>query len=138
MTSTSPNDETTMLIVEDQPLMRRMLKEFVQAAYPDRTILEAGDGSSGLALCYACRPRLVLMDIGLPDANGIELTTQIKARLPETDIIIVSGHTGSAYRERAREAGACAFVAKDDVHQDLLPWISRVLAGPRRDGAPRD
>lgn len=118
-----------MLIVEDQVLMRRMLCEFVQSAYPDKQILEAKDGSSGLGLCYAYRPCIVLMDIGLPDANGIELTIQIKSRLPDTAIIIVSSHTGSAYTERAQAAGAFAYVTKDYIHRDLLPQIERALDG---------
>lgn len=122
-----------MLIVEDQAYMRAMLHEFVQSAYPGKHILEAKDGSSALALCHAYRPRLVLMDIGLPDANGIELTRQIRKMLPRTDVIIVSSHTDSIYRRHAQEAGAVAFVAKDEVHNELLPQIRQAL-GHRPDG----
>ncbi len=116
-----------MLIVEDQDYMRRMLREFLQAAFPEKNILEAGNGRSALALCMEHRPPVVLMDIGLPDANGIELTAQIKSMLPDTAVIIVSNHTGSAYTERAKAAGAFAYVAKDTVHDELLPTVTAAL-----------
>lgn len=116
-----------MLIVEDQDYMRHMLREFLQAAFPDKNILEAADGRSALALCSERRPGVVLMDIGLPDANGIELTAQIKTMLPDTAVIIVSSHTGSAYTERAKAAGAFAYVNKEAVHDKLLSTIAAAL-----------
>lgn len=120
-----------MLIVEDQDYMRRMLREFLQAAFPDKDILEAGDGRSAMQLCNEHRPELVLMDIGLPDANGIELTAQIKTMLPDTAVIIVSNNTGSAYTERARAAGAFAYISKEAVHKELLPAVSAALGMAR-------
>lgn len=116
-----------MLIVEDQDYMRQMLREFLQGAFPGKNILEAGDGRSALALCSERRPRVVLMDIGLPDANGIDLTEKIKAMLPETAVIIVSSHAGNAYTERARAAGAFAYVTKEAVHEELLPAVVAAL-----------
>ena len=94
-----------MLIVEDQDVMRRMLVEYVQSAYPDAAIMEAADGARALALCRSRRPRLVLMDVALPDANGIELTAQIREMLPETEVIIVSQHAVATYVERAHAGG---------------------------------
>lgn len=117
-----------MLIVEDQDYMRRMLREFLQAAYPDKNILEAADGRSALALCRERRPTIVLMDIGLPDANGIELTAQIKSMLPDTAVIIVSSNAGSAYTERARDAGAFAYITKETVYGKLLPAVHAALS----------
>ena len=116
-----------MLIVEDQDYMRRMLREFLQAEFPDKNILEAGDGRSALTLCSERRPGIVLMDIGLPDANGIELTAKIKTMLPDTAVIIVSNHAGSAYTERAKAAGAFAYVTKEAVHAELLPAVTAAL-----------
>ncbi len=122
-----------MLIVEDQDYMRRMLREFLQTAFPDKNILEAGDGRSALALCTERQPGIVLMDIGLPDTNGIELTAQIKTMLPDTAVIIVSNQTGSAYTERAKAAGAFAYISKEAVHDELLPTVTAAL-GLKRSG----
>ena len=129
-----------MLIVEDQDVMRRMVVEYVQSAYPDAAIMEAGDGARALELCGSDRPQLVLMDVGLPDANGIDLTARIKAMLPETALIIVSQHTGCAYVERAQAAGAFAYVTKDKVYRELLPAVARALepgAPPHTAALPR-
>ena len=117
-----------MLIVEDQDYMRRMLREFLHSFFPEKNIHEAADGGSALALCAEKRPTVVLMDIALPDANGIELTARIKARMPDTEVIIVSSHTGSAYVERARMAGAFACIGKDVLHRELLPAVNAALA----------
>jgi two-component system NtrC family response regulator len=116
-----------MLIVEDQAVMRRMLVEYLQSAYPDAAVMEAADGARALELCRSSRPRLVLMDVALPDANGIELTAQIREMLPETEVIIVSQHAVAAYVERARAAGAFAYITKDKVYRELLPTIARAL-----------
>lgn len=120
-----------MLIVEDQEYMRQMLREFLQTAFPDKNIMEAGDGRTALALCSERQPGLVLMDVGLPDADGIELTEKIKAMFPAITVIIVSSHAGSAYTERARSAGAFAYVAKETVTEQLLPAINAALEHQR-------
>ncbi len=117
-----------MLIVEDHHLVRRALRETLQSAYPSANIREASDGARALELCLSHHPRLVLMDIGLPDINGIELTARIKTMLPECNVIVVSQHAAPIYIERAHEAGACAYVTKDTVYEELLPVVARALA----------
>jgi DNA-binding NarL/FixJ family response regulator len=116
-----------ILIVEDHEVMRRTLVEYVQSAYPDIAIMEAADGARALQLCRSSSPRLVLMDVALPDANGIELTAQIREMLPETEVVIVSQHADAAYIERARAAGAFAYITKDKVYRELLSTIDRAL-----------
>ncbi|HEU0201310.1 MAG TPA: response regulator transcription factor [Burkholderiaceae bacterium] len=121
--------ERGILIVDDQDLMRQTLREFLQRAYPDRHIAVAGDGALALELARALRPRLVVMDIHLPDADGIELTAHIRRTLPEVAVVVMSQHDGSAFREKAQAAGALGFIAKERIHADLLPLAARVLAG---------
>jgi len=113
--------------------LRQLLREFLQSAYPDASILEASDGAQALELCRNRGPRIVLMDIGLPDANGIEVTGLIKKMLPKTAVIVVSQHDAGAFVERAQAAGACAYITKGEVHRQLLPAVRRAL-----DGAPAD
>ena len=129
-----------MLIVEDQEQMRRVLREFLQSAYADAVILEAADGARGLEFCRSQRPQLVLVDISLPDANGIDLTAQIREMLPETAVIVVSQHAAPAYVDRAHAAGAFAYVKKDRAYRELLPAIKLALEGTQskpRDGDPQ-
>lgn len=125
-----------MLIVEDQDQMRRALREFLQTALPGRPIHEAGDGRSALALCNQHRPNVVLLDIGLPDTNGIDLIGKIKSIRADTVVIIVSSQNSSAHMERARAAGAFAYVAKEAVTEQLLPAVHAALAQLAADRQP--
>jgi DNA-binding NarL/FixJ family response regulator len=117
-----------ILIVEGNRHMRRMLMEMVGAALTPHPVLEAADASSALLLARAARPGLVLMDVGLPDANGIELTAEIKSLLPESRVVIVSDQRTRASQDAAYASGAAAYVFRDDVYETLLPTLTRVLA----------
>ncbi len=128
----------SMLIVEDQDLMRHTLREYLQSAYPDALILEAADGEQALERCRRGRVDLVLMDVHLPDANGIIVAAQIKKLLPQTIVIIVSQHAGAAYVDRARAAGAYAYVTKDKLYRELLPTLGRALAPASAGGGHRN
>ena len=125
-----------MLIVDDHGPMRAALRELLHSAYPEARILEAADGARALELCLSHRPSLVLMDVSLPDANGIELTARIKAMLPECIVIVVSQHTARIYMESAHEAGAYAYITKHTVHRELLPAIERALGSVAHTGMP--
>lgn len=123
-----PPGAIKMLIVEDQDVMRLSLREFLQAAFPAMTIREAGNARQALELCREHKPRLVLMDVQLPDGNGIALTAQIRALLPGTAVIVVSQNTARTYGERALAAGAFAYITKDKVSRELLPAIAGAFA----------
>ncbi len=129
-----------VLIVEDQEVMRQLLRDFVLSAYPEFTILEAGNAQRAIALCRSHKPGLVLMDVSLPDANGIHFTAEVKALLPKTTVIIVSQHSAQPYFDQARAAGAFAYVTKDKVYRELLLAIASALSYPEPEagsGAPQ-
>jgi two-component system NtrC family response regulator len=123
-----------ILVVEDNPHMRRVLARMVRMAFAVATVLEAQDAAGALALCRESCPELVLMDVKLPDGNGIELTGRIRVMLPATPVVIVSTHRDRAYREAARAAGAADYVCKDDIGEKLLPAL--VLAIRPAPGPP--
>ena len=127
MTHERAQDHNIMLIVEDQALMRSTLRGHLREAFPDLTIIEAANGARAIEMCAAHRPLLVLMDISLPDANGIDLTAQIREMLPDTRVIVVSAHEDPAYVTRAQAAGAIAYVIKDHLYRDLVPAVSKAL-----------
>jgi DNA-binding NarL/FixJ family response regulator len=116
-----------ILVVEDNPHMRQLLIEIVRSAFVRSTVLEAADGSSATRLCHQTRPELVLMDVALPDSNGIALTAEIKSLLPTSKVVIVSNHRSRASQDAAATAGAAAYVFKDEVHVKLLPALALVL-----------
>jgi len=126
-----PEKKIVMLIVEDQVLMRGLLREFVQSGYPDAAILEAADGAQAQEACRGQAPQLVLMDVALPDANGIDVAARIKDLFPQASVIVISQHSAEVYVERARAAGAFAYIRKDRVYRELLPTIESALASAR-------
>lgn len=116
-----------ILIVEDNRRMRRLLIEIVRPAFPSSTILGAADARSATRLCRETRPDLVLMDVALPDGNGIALTADIKSLLPTSKVVIVSNHRSRACQDAAAVAGAAGYVFKDDILDRLLPALGLVL-----------
>ena len=121
-----------VLIVEDQAYISTLLRELLQIAFPDCAIAEAGDAKRGLELVRSRKPRLVLMDIVLPDANGINVAAQVKEIAPATQVIMITQLAGQAYEERARAAGAVAYVLKERLQVDVLPLVARALGLPLR------
>jgi len=118
-----------LLIIDDQSVMRALIRDFLQSGMPDLLIAEAPDGARGLKLFTERYPRVVLLDISLPDANGIDLAGQIQASRPGTQVIMVTNMSGSAYVERAHAAGASAYVRKDKIYTDLMQVVTRALSG---------
>jgi DNA-binding NarL/FixJ family response regulator len=107
--------------------MRAMLCEFMQNAFPGCTILDAADGEHAMRACVEHNPQLVLMDVRLPDANGIELTARLLRLLPSTKVIVVSHLSGRVYVEQALAAGALAYVGKDHLLTELIPAAALAL-----------
>ena len=124
---TDSRGQKTVLIVDDQALMRRTMREFLQDAFPDCNILAVADGASALQACSSYRPVLVLMDKCLPDVDGIELTARLKILYSDIQIIVVSNSSGEAYVQHALAAGARAYVVKDDLVRALIPAVAAAL-----------
>jgi two-component system cell cycle response regulator DivK len=91
--------------------------------------VEAADGRDAVALAYAHRPALILMDATMPGINGWEAVRQIKAdpALRDTRVIMLTAHAFAEHRERAMDVGADEFVAKPVLPNELLEIIRRVL-----------
>lgn len=117
-----------MLIVEDHPRTREILRDLVQPQFPGSQVMTAADGKSALELCELHQPRLALVDISLPDTNGIALARTLTTRSPPVAVIMVTSMHEDIYRQHAKVAGASAYVTKDRIYQDLIPAIEAVMA----------
>jgi CheY-like chemotaxis protein len=115
-----------LLIIGDSYEMRRLIRRAVVG--PDDVVYELCDGSGALASYSENRPDWVLMDIKMPNVDGISATRQIKTAFPEARIIVVSQYNDPEIREAARQAGAAEYVLKDN-----LLAIRRILG---REGGP--
>jgi len=117
-----------MLLVDDQAVVRRGLRVLFHLE-PDLEIVgEASSGGEALALAQALTPDVVLMDIEMPEMDGIELTAALRRVVPQSAVVILSIHDDTQTRARAQAAGAVAFVEKRGATDALLAVI-RQAAG---------
>jgi DNA-binding NarL/FixJ family response regulator len=122
-------DRKKILIVDDHPFFRAGLKSFLMTDPSFEVIGEAGDGKGALRLAKAFKPDLVLLDISLPDKNGIEVTRDLKALFPDIGIMIVSMHSRIDYITEALKAGALGYVVKDSASERLVEGLETIARG---------
>src|ERR1700733_3098041 len=121
--------KTKVLLADDHRLMRAGLR-FVVEQNPEFTVVgEADDGRQAGSMAESLRPDVVVMDIGMPNLNGIEAARQITAAQPEISVVMLSMHSDEGYVLRALKAGAKAYLLKDSAEADLGQAIEAVRGG---------
>lgn len=121
-----------ILTVDDHPMLREGIAALV-ASQPDMSLVgEASTGREALELYRKHRPDLTLMDLQMPDMNGIEATIAICSEFPEARIIVLTTYTGDVQIVRALKAGARAYLLKSLLRKELLETIRAVHAGQKR------
>lgn len=119
----------TVLLVDDHPVVREGLRGMIDAE-PDLTVVgEAGSGREAVALAAALRPNVILMDLRMPDGDGVGTTERILADLPQTRIVIVTTYESDADILRAVEAGAAGYLLKDASRAELAAAVRDAAAG---------
>jgi NarL family two-component system response regulator LiaR len=113
-----------VLIVDDQPRARKSLKALLSTWPYAGEIHEAGSGRQALQLVRQLQPDVVLMDVVMPEMDGLQATVQIKALWPQVRIVVLSMYL--EYRDQALAAGADAFVGKGEPADRLLAVLSAV------------
>lgn len=116
-----------LLIVEDHEVLRKSLQKWLSTSFPELHFLEGESGEDALNLAKEQKPFIILMDIKLPQMNGIEATKQIKEILPDTNIIMFSMYDFIDYKDAAFKAGASAYVLKHKMFSELIPIIKKFL-----------
>ena len=118
----------TLLIADDDPGFRRSLRRVLERDPDTEVIGEAADGKEAVRLARALHPGIVLMDIGMPQMNGLEALRLTKEAWPDTKVIMVTIHDEEPYRVVAMAGGADGFVLKKSVGTELLPTIRRLTS----------
>src|ERR1700735_1233856 len=110
---------TDICFVEDNEVIRFCLRTFLKKI-PDFNVLgEAADGASGLQLITDTKPEVAVIDIGLPGVNGIELTKELKSKVPQIKVLILTASDNEQDIFAALDAGADGYVLKGDYSTNL-------------------
>ena len=120
---------TRILVIDDHPLLRDGIAALLAGQDDMELVGQAGNGSEGIELFRSLRPDITLMDLQMPEMNGIEAIVAIRALDPEARVIVLTTYSGDVQVVRAMEAGARAYLLKNALHKELLDAIRAVHAG---------
>jgi len=120
---------TTVLLVDDHPLFRKGLRLILEEEDDFKIVGEAGDGREAIEQVQALTPDVVIMDISMPNFNGIDATRQIVSEVPSAKVVTLSVHEGSDFIKEMLQAGAAGYILKDTVPRELVAGLRTVIAG---------
>lgn len=119
----------TVLLADDHAVVRKGLRFLLDQSGEAQVIGEASDGREAVALAQSTHPDLVIIDIQMPNLNGIDAAAQIVKERPETGVVILSMYSDESYILRALNAGAKGYLLKDSVETDILAAVRSITNG---------
>jgi two-component system response regulator NreC len=118
-----------ILLADDHAVVRQGFRAIL-AQQPDMQIVgEAGNGRDALTLAQETSPDVIVMDVAMPELNGIEATRRLSTALPSTRVLALSMHKDSVYVREMLKAGAKGYLLKDSVEHDLLEAVRTLARG---------
>jgi DNA-binding NarL/FixJ family response regulator len=129
MPSKNKPAQRQVLIVDDHPMMRTGLAQLIDNERDLKVCAEADSAAHAMSIAVGQKLDLVLLDISLPDRNGLELIKDIRALKPELPILVISMHDELLYAERVLRAGGRGYIMKQEGGRKLLEAIRQVLNG---------
>ncbi len=118
-----------ILLADDHGLVRKGLRFVLESEPTMEVVGEAGDGREAVRMAEALNPGVVIMDIGMPNLNGIDATAQIVKQNPQAGVIMLSVHSDESYLVRALGAGAKGYLLKDSAELDVVRAVQSVAQG---------
>ena len=125
---------TKILIVDDHQDYRATIKHHLSKQNLGLEIFEASTGEMAVTKAACIKPAIVLMDINLPDANGITAAKHIKEDHPDCDVIILTMFEVKPFKEIARKIKVKDFIGKSEIYEKLVPAIKKCLKHKKKKG----
>jgi DNA-binding NarL/FixJ family response regulator len=122
-------DETTIFIVDDHRSFADLLAAALNTVPGMRCVGTASSAAEGVAMAIKIRPAVVVMDIQMPNQDGLQATRRIREGAPETVVAVVTAHRDPEWVSRAAQAGASAFIPKDGSLEEMIDVLTRVRGG---------
>ena len=122
-------DRITVVVADDHPIFRQGIRGVLESEPDIQVVGEASEGKQAISLARALAPDVLIVDIHMPDIDGLEVTRTVKMHLPRTGIILVTAYDDEEQLFQAIKVGAAAFYLKDIRPDELLDGIRRVNAG---------
>ena len=118
-----------ILLADDHAVVRDGVRALLEKQPDMAVVAEAGDGREAAQMAEEQQPDVVVMDIAMPNLNGIDATRRILASRPQTGVVILSMHQDESYVLRSLKAGAKGYLLKDSLRSDILDAIRAVAQG---------
>lgn len=116
-----------VLLVDDHKLMREGLRSLLEVQPNIEVVGEAGDGQTALKMALEIKPNIVIMDVTIPNMNGIEVTQLITAQTSHVKVLALSMHSDRRYVTRILRAGASGYLLKDCASEELIQAIFTIV-----------
>src|SRR2546430_903394 len=126
----------TVLLADDHNIVREGLRSLLKHERDIEVVGEAATGRQAVVLVKKLRPEVIVMDIAMPELNGLEATRQIRKDFPGTKVLILSAHSDDAYVQQVTEFGAAGFLLKQTSSHNLATAIREVQKGNTFFSAP--
>ena len=118
-----------LLLADDHDLVREGIRAVLEGEPDLKVVGEAANGKEAVELCRELKPDLVLMDVRMPEMDGLAATRAIKEELPQTSVVMVTMHESPDYLLEAIKAGAAGYILKDAAGERLVEAVRRTLEG---------
>ena len=118
-----------ILVVDDHPLLRQGIAGLIADESDMTLVAEAANGREALQQFRARSPDITLMDLQMPEMNGLDAMIAIRGEFPDARVIVLTTYAGDVQAKRALQAGARAYLLKNSLHKELLDTIRAVHAG---------